>query len=435
MQTKDLALAVMFLLLAAGAPPTRADGQSDSSPLASLRVSGSTRFSSEQVAPASGLQIGQPVSRDDFQAAADRLAQLGTFSNVQYRFSSGENGVVLEFQLTDSPAVPAAFDNFPWFTDAEITVALRKDLALFDGSVPEQGSLLDAIDHSLEKLLATRGVHSSVEHALVISPESDQKIQQFRVAGAALKVGAVDFNDALAKKDRGLQERLTDLVEKPFSRAAIQLFEIEQVRPVYLAHSYLRVRFEEPQARFTGNPNRPPSDTVLAVINVVPGRAYTWNGVQWSGFTVLHSFELDELLENSGLKKGQPADGMKIAALWNRVSEEYCSRGYLDVKIEPVPQFDESAGSAFYNVRITEGPQYRMGNLVLTGLSVEGERRIRQAWRIASGTAFDCSFYEEFIAKGIRQAFGDLPFHYDQIGRWLQKNPQTGTVDVLLDFQ
>lgn len=436
MSAKEFAVAGWCFLLIAGLTRAQAaTAQTPTSPLAAIRVSESTRFSSEQVAAASGLQIGRPVTRDDFQAAADRLAQLGAFSNVQYRFSSRENGVVLEFQLTDSPTVPAAFDNFPWFTDAEITDALRKDVPLFDGSVPEQGSLLDAIDRSLEKLLETRGVHASVEHGLFNSPGSGQKVQQFRITGAALKVGEVQFNDALAKNDRGLKERLADLVGRPFSREAIELFEFEQVRPVYLAHSFLRMKFDNPQARFSGNPNAPLPDSVLVIINVIPGRAYTWNGVQWSGYSALHSFELDDLVQKAGLKKGESADGMKILALWNHVNEEYNSRGYLDVKVEPVPQFDDSTGRASYTVHISEGSQYRMGNLVLTGLSVEGERRIRQAWRIAPGTAFDSSFYEEFVARGIREALGDLPFHYDQVGRWLQKNPQAGTVDVLLDFQ
>jgi hypothetical protein len=76
-----------------------------------------------------------------------------------------------------------------------------------------------------------------------------------------------------------------------------------------------------------------------------------------------------------------------------------------------------------------------MGKLVLTGLSIEGERRIRTAWKIESGAIFDKDVYDEFISSGIKQAFVGLPFHYEKVGRFLQEDPTAGTVDVLLDFQ
>ena len=76
-----------------------------------------------------------------------------------------------------------------------------------------------------------------------------------------------------------------------------------------------------------------------------------------------------------------------------------------------------------------------MGSLVLTGLSIEGERRVRAAWKIPDGAVFDKSIYDEFLSTGITQAFTGLPFHYEKIGRFLQEDPQHATVDVMLDFQ
>jgi hypothetical protein len=76
-----------------------------------------------------------------------------------------------------------------------------------------------------------------------------------------------------------------------------------------------------------------------------------------------------------------------------------------------------------------------MGKLVLTGLSIEGDRRIRAAWTISPGEIFDKSIYDEFFSSGIKQAFTGLPFHYEKIGRFFQEDPQAGTVDVLIDFQ
>jgi len=84
---------------------------------------------------------------------------------------------------------------------------------------------------------------------------------------------------------------------------------------------------------------------------------------------------------------------------------------------------------------VQEGLQYRMGKLVLTGLSIEGERRLKKAWSIAPGAVFDKSVYDDFVNTGIKAAFAGLPVHYEKVGKFLQLDPRNARVDVLLDFQ
>ena len=109
--------------------------------------------------------------------------------------------------------------------------------------------------------------------------------------------------------------------------------------------------------------------------------------------------------------------------------------GYIDASLDGVRQFDDAAKRVALTFAITEGQQYRMGNLVISGLSIEGEKRIRDAWKIPLGSLFDGAAFDEFLDTGIKEAFTGLPVHYDKIGRFLQKDPKTGTVDVMLDFQ
>jgi hypothetical protein len=66
---------------------------------------------------------------------------------------------------------------------------------------------------------------------------------------------------------------------------------------------------------------------------------------------------------------------------------------------------------------------------------MDGERRIRAAWTIAAGAIFDKTVYEDFVDTGVKRAFVGSPFRYEKIGRFLQENPQSAKVDVLLDFQ
>ncbi len=424
-----LTLALLFSVLFSSFARPQAPAEAGSGKLAAVKVTGSSKFRSDQIAPVTGLKPGATITKDDLQRGADRLAQLGPFSGVHYRYGDSDAGVVVEYQVTDAPAVPVWFDNFPWFTDAELISAVKSSVPLFDGTAPEHGTLLDDIADALQLALASRNVHTSVMHSLVTAPGGSEQIQQFRVDGMDLSVGSIDLSDPLARNDRGIQARLSDIADHPYSRTAIELFEFEQIRPVYLAQGFLRVKFNPPTTHLVGSGT---TARVAVTITIDPGPAFAWNGITWSGNTVILSAELTALVT---IKSGDPADEMKIEPIWEAVHDDYARRGYLDATVTPRVQFDDTAKRVSYTATISEGPQFRMGKLVLTGLSIEGERRIRAAWKIDSGAIFDKDVYDEFISSRIKEAFTGLPFHYEKVGRFLQEDPKAGTVDVLLDFQ
>ena len=410
-------------------------GSSAKGKIAAIKVTGSHRYPEAQIAAASGLRAGEMAGREEIQAAADRLMQLGPFGSVRFRFTSFGENMTVEFQVEDAPAVPVSFDNFPWFTDAELFDALKQAVELFDGTTPEQGVLLDAMNATLEKLLTSRGVHATVEHTLMADPTRDAMMQQFKVVGASLKIGTVQFTDALATESRKVQERLPDLLGQPYSRFAVEVFANEQVRPLYLERGHLRVRVDPPSARFTGNPNRPLPDNVLVIVPIEPGLVYHWGGATWSGNATFGPAALNEFL---GMQMGELADGMKIATGWLRVRDEYGRRGCLDLKLQPEPIYHDATKRVSYRVAITEGPTYRMGELVITGLSLAAENKVREAWRLPRGEVFDRIHFEQFLVlleKGGAPIFAHLPVHYEHAGHWLRTNPETLTVDVLLDFK
>jgi outer membrane protein assembly factor BamA len=422
-----VALSVLAAALWAGfALPVRAqDAKPGSGRLESIAVTGSAKFQSAQIAPATGMQPGDAITRDDIQKGADMLAALGLFSKVQYTFSTVPAGVRVVYEVADAPSFPVFFDNFPWFTDDELIASIKTSVRLFDGTTADQGSVLNDVSSVLGRQMVAHGVVTNVAHELVTLPGSGRQVMRFRAEGIAVDVQSVEFSDLLAGSDRGIQERLGDLVGKPFSRSAVELFEFEQVRPVYLAHALLHVKFGEPSAHVEGN-------KVVVRAPIDAGPAFTWGGIVWSGNTAIPSSELDKLED---LNSGGNADGMKIQATWENVRKAFEHLGYLDADLNPVPYFNDAAKRVTYEVKITEGPQYHMGNLVLTGLSMEGERRIRAGWKIAAGAVFDEAVYEQFVNTGVKQAFAGLPVHYERVGRFLQKDPANGKIDVMLDFQ
>jgi outer membrane protein insertion porin family len=416
-----------------GQPPAQTSPKS--SKIAAIAVTGTQEFPSDQIVAASGLKPGDVVIAEQIQGAADCLSALGIFSAVKYRFSSKGDAISIEFQVQEAPTYPLSFDNFPWFTDEEIAQAIRQEVGLFTGETPDSGTMLDEISIVVENLLAARKVKGDVTHQLVGQAVRDGMMMQFRVDVPGLRVQSLQFGDSLATDSQPLKDRIFDIKGQPYSRFAIEMFENEHIRPIYASKGYLRARIGSPQAKLTTDANDPTKTAVDVLIPVSPGPVYTWNGVSWQGNIAIGTTNLDGAVQ---VKPGDPVDGMKIEALWQDIEAAYASRGYLDAKLDPQPQFDDAAHRVSYHVAIVEGPQYRMGEMVVTGLSLDAEKRLRQVWLIAPGQVFDNSQFERLakeLARPSVEIFGEMPIHYTQFGHFLRADPDKHTVDVLLDFK
>jgi len=193
-----LSMAVLAVFLLAAGAIAQEPAAAGTSKLESVRVTGSVRFRSEQIAPATGLTPGATVSKDDLQQGADHLVRLGLFANVQYRFVTLATGVRVEYQVTDAPALPVWFDNFPWFTDDELTAELTRDVPLFDGKAPQQGSVVEDLSSALERFLLVHGVHVSISHTIETAPTTGEQVQSFHAENSGLNVASVAFSDPLA---------------------------------------------------------------------------------------------------------------------------------------------------------------------------------------------------------------------------------------------
>lgn len=402
--------------------------------LREVRVDGQKHLSEAQIVALTGLIAGSQVGRTDLQAAADNLAKTGLFDKVSYNFET-RTGVIVTYHVEESPRIPAYFDNIPWFADSELSDAIRKKLPYFDGTLPQAGGAVEQAAEAIKELIASHGLPVTLEHQVTGNPTGDGTVQLFKVEGAALRIEKLEFSDTSLLASKAVQQHLAEIVGKPYSRIAIDLFLTEAIRPVYLRKGCLHPKLGPPEIRLTGNPNQKLPEQIPVFVPSDPGPVYHWKGAHWSGNVTVSEFTLNTAV---GLKPGDVADGMQIEAGWDRAREEFGHHGYLDAKLDAVPSFDESAHTVSYSVAIHEGPQYRFGKMVLTGISPAAEKKLLTAWPIPQGEIFDKTKYEEVLTKlqlHQEQIFGELPLHYDTVGHWLQPDASTGTVDVLLDFK
>jgi outer membrane protein assembly factor BamA len=423
-------LALLTALIGAvafSAPPAHAQAI-----LTEIHASGSQNYTEGQIVALSRLQVGDMITRDDVQAVANYLAQLGVFSQVNW--ATRDADTVLEFQVQDAPVVPLWFDNFPWFSEEELLESVKLAVPAFNGLAPHSGLLLNDIAGALTLLLQTNKVEATVEHTLLAKPGSDDQVMLFRAIGPKLTIASLAYTDALAQNSQKLEERKLDVVGKPYSRFDIEMFISEQIRPLYLQNGHLRAAFGHPEPRFTGNPDLPLPSEVSVTLPIDAGPAYKLKEVTWSGNTVIALGPLRDLVT---AKPGDLVDGLAFTAIWQRAEREYARHGYVDSKINPNPEYDDAESTVSYNVQIDEGPQYRMGKLIVTGLSLDGERSLRAVWKLKPNDVYDGAYVDDILVKLEKptpEVFGRLPVHYSQLGHLIEHG-EANTIDVLVDFQ
>lgn len=403
--------------------------------LREVKCDGQKKLTEGQIAGLTGLQTGTQVGREDLQKAADKLVASGLFATVKYDFKTRAEGLTLDFHVTESPRVPAYYDNFPWFGDSELNDAIRAQLPFFDGTLPEAGNVVDIAADAIHGLLVAHKLDLPVQHQVVGNPLGDGNIQQFTVEGAGLKIASLSFSDAALVANPVVQQHLSEINGKPYSRTTIDVFLAEQIRPVYLRQGYLKAKLGPPEVRLSGPPTAKLPEELPVYVPVATGDVYHFGDVQWSGNNVISSIALGAYL---GLKNGAVANGMEMEAALEQIREEYGRRGYLDATVQPESSFDDAAHTVSYKIAISEGKQYHMGGWVITGISSNGESRVRTTFPIAAGDVFDKIKYEDYLVQlqsHSKDIFGELPVHYDSVGHWLRADAAKGTVDVLLDFK
>src|ERR1700722_10916910 len=164
-----------------------------SSTIASIKVTGAKVFPGDQIITASGLKAGEVVTKEQIQGATDRLAALGIFSAVNYRYTAKGNAIDLELQVVEAPTFPIVFDNFPWFGAADIASAIRSQVGLFTGEAPDSGLMDDEIAAVIENLLASKQIKASVTHQLLAAPSGVGMVMQFHAEGVPLRIQSVQF--------------------------------------------------------------------------------------------------------------------------------------------------------------------------------------------------------------------------------------------------
>lgn len=180
-------------------------------------------------------------------------------------------------------------------------------------------------------------------------------------------------------------------------------------------------------------------DTVYSVANgnlnidikVHEGRKYYFGDMEWKGNTKYSSEQLTgilgikrgdvynlELLETRIGKQLSPEGGQDVSSL-------YMDDGYLFFNIDPVETSIEG-DTINFELRVTEGGQATIKNVIIVGNDKTNEHVIRRELRTLPGNKFS----REALIRSQREIANLNFFDQEKIGITPKPNPQDGTVDI-----
>jgi outer membrane protein insertion porin family len=402
--------------------------------LAKIEIVGLKRMKEEEIVAASGLQVGQTLSVDDFDAASQRLLASGLVTKVGYKLRERGGEATLTFEVTESERganLPVVFDNFVWFTPDEIASAVRREVPAFDGTAADSSAVIAGVKRALEGLLRERKIAATVEYM----PSSNldmggERKHVFTARGVSLPLCAAHFPGASGVAEKELVEaaRQQQLISSNYSSELVSNFAAAALKEIYHERGFLRVEFAAPSATLGGECG---ASGVAVTVPVREGLAYNWGGARWTGNESLSAAELDAAL---GMRAGELANGAKINKSLMAVARAYGRKGYLAVALKPSQDFDDAARIVAYRFDVREGAQYHMGALNVEGLADADAERIKSKWAIKEGEVYDAAYVETFV----RQAISDVTRATGKPVRVsVERLPdaQKQTVDVTLAFK
>jgi outer membrane protein assembly factor BamA len=388
--------AACLLLLSATAAGAQQPQQSIK--LDKIEFKGLERVKEPEALEKSALTVGQTVSLDDVEAAANRLLESGLFTNLSYKIKGTTDKALLSFEVIERKwTMPVAFDNFVWFTDEELNAAVRRKLPAFDGTAPEAGGVTEQIKQALAELLNERKIEGSVEYTLSENPSTRKVEHLYSVKGPGLRVCKITYAGARAVPEETLVTKSGGIFDNDYSRAYVDGFVESNLLPLYHERGYLRAAFSPPKVA----PEMSPECKGVAVaVTVDEGSIYVWDKATWEGVEGLTAQELDAAL---GMKNREVANAVKIANGLVRVRKVFGRKGYIVARIRPETVFDDAARSVSYRFRVTEGPQYHMGDLTINGLDEVATNNLRGRWRLLHKEVYDEGYVEEFVRKSVTE--------------------------------
>jgi outer membrane protein assembly factor BamA len=390
---------------------------------------GTTPYAQADLEAASGLKPGDHLTQDTMQQAAQRLIDTGAFGDLQVALDGPIKAVSVVFKI--KPADPermlaVGFENFIWWQPEELSAEVHRRVPLFNGSLPEAGSLQQAVQDTLQQMLTDKQVAAKLSAKIYdAAPGSPTRSIEYRIESPEIQLHSLKLEGVSADHTAEIAKIISSLAGSRYTEGLGGSSITGRILAVYRNSGFLDASLDNlNRAISTPAPGRIDVDLTATI---KPGEPYHVAQIDWAGAPFFTSKDFSEA---NKLHSGDLASQQALRASLAIIDAAYRRQGYMDVSVDASPQFDTTAHRVTYTVAVISGEQYHLREVQTAGLAPESRATFDAAWKLHPGDLYDATYVETFLKANIAQPYLQ-PY---SVTYRIVRDPDTHLVTVIFVF-
>ena len=356
-----------------------------------ILIQGADGMDIQQLIGITALKPG-PMTKQEIEAALQRLADTGFFKDLNYAVSSD----ALILTLTPSASLQMStvrYTNFVWWTPSELTTLIQARVPLYQGKLSLKGGMLDQVEAALVAILKQKGIDAEVT-----------PIEALRGNGLALAIsrptillGRIDVQGSLPTVASKLAEMKAGFAAQEFDQEILTKSIPLNITDLYDNAGFLdaatdSVAFATP---------RKDKDAYLvdASTTVHPGEIYR---IRQLNFIGPPSLSRSDLNKTASVKSGDPAGVFTLQHAADSLANAYSLLGFLDAKAAHVYPKNSSTHTVDLTFTVTPGEIYHLAAVDLSAFSPDVQAAIARDSKLRPGVVADQDAFRE-IATVLEQ--------------------------------
>ncbi len=417
-------------------PPVLFNGMPRTYELAGIKVEGAPNYEDFVIIGFSGLRVGDriKVPGSDITTAAKRLMRQGLFAQARIKVEKvAGDKVWLIYDLRTQPRISEV--RYPGIKKGERD-DLQERLQLMKGNQITP-NIVNRAEQIIRNYYANKGfgnVQVKIDLVEDLSAPNEVFVDIKVNKNDKIKVHKIylDGNEVLSdNKIKGTMKKTNEKGNwrKMFKYKVYKESEYhDDLNRILQKYNELGYR----DAKIVSDSVVPYDEkTVDVYITLDEGKKYFIKDIDWVGNTLYPSEFLGEVLDM------RPGDVYNQKRLNKRLNEDddavsnlYMDRGYLFYNLVPIER-EIDGDSITLEMRMMEGPQARINNVVINGNDRLYEKVIRRELRVKPGELFS----KNDLMRSAREIAQTGHFDPEHMDIRPEPNEENGTVDIVFNLE
>ncbi|MBD5353672.1 MAG: outer membrane protein assembly factor BamA [Bacteroides sp.] len=404
--------------------------------IADIQVKGADNYEDYIIINYTGMKPGDIITipGPDLTNASKELWRQGLFSKVQITVDKVVgNKVYLSFNLRQQPRIGAI--NYHGVKkgeqqDLEEALQLRKGNQITQNIVNRAEQIISkyysnkGFGNATVKINLTDDLSHPNEVLVDINVDKNDKVKVHKIYIDGNEVLSDNQLQRVMKKTNEKGKILNLFRQKKFVESDYQ-DDLERILQKYNEKGYR-------DATILADSVVPFDEKSVDVyISLDEGKKYYINDISWVGNTI---YQTDLLSRVLGMEKGDVYNQKLLKKRTNEdddaIANYYMNNGYLFFDITPIEK-NVSGDSIDLEMRIIEGPQARINNVIINGNDRLYEKVIRRELYVRPGELFN----KEDLMRSAREIAQTGHFNPENMDIRPEPNQEDGTVDIIFGLE